>query len=108
MSALPDWDTYRRQCDEPDVMSRHLLLRTAELLGESRLARRVADLTLAPPLAVPPAHKRDARADMFRVSLSRADAQRVLAEVERNHRDGEVHFGYLAVWREYCTARSGS
>ena len=103
-----DWDTYKRLCDTPDVLSRWMLEQTMELLDGA--LRAELDATIGcPPIAKPEDHKGGSATDMFQLSLLREQAlavhERVAAAVAAGQRTsgtgGRGLGGFEEAWREY-------
>ena len=100
-----DWGEYKRRCDEPRVVSRWMLERTAELV-DSGVAEHLLSATSEPPLPKPRGHKGGAETDMFELHLDDAMADAVVTAVERAHAAGGGKLrGFVAAWREYRESR---
>ncbi len=83
------WSTYKQLCNRPDVVSRWMILSTAELLKEGSSARQALVATLArSPLPRPQGHGGDARVDMFELSLPVAVIREIAARVRAARRAG--------------------
>ncbi len=99
-----DWDEYKKRCDEPHVVSRWMLERTAELVDPG-LAEHLISATFGGALPKPESHKGGPDTDMFELHLDDAVADGILAAVERAHaeeRTGHQKLrGFVAAWREY-------
>ena len=99
-----DWDAYKQRCDEPRVVSRWMLERTAELV-DPEVAEHLLSATSGQPLPKPGGHKGGPETDMFELHLDDAVADAVLAAVERAYaaeRAGHQKLrGFVAAWREY-------
>ena len=101
-----DWQSYRKACDRPDVLSRWMLTETAALL-EPPLRQRVLEM-LAGPLAKPTDHRGGTDTDMFEVTLCPADARSVCRAVEHAVAAGATTprtsarglGGFAEAWRE--------
>ena len=97
-----DWTEYKRLCDRPQVMSRHLLARSAEILsqaGDSALASRIQGVSDGDSLMRPLDHRGDARSHMFLVRFTQREVDQVLRALARIEApDGKV---LTAAWREY-------
>lgn len=99
-----DWAEYKRLCDQRHVISRHLLVSTAEIIeasGERALASRLRSVCESEPIARPPDHRGDARSHMFHASFSRAEAERILEILGMSEVSGIS--AMCAAWREYQT-----
>ena len=103
-----DWETYKRLCDSPDVLSRWMLEQTIELLdGGARQALEAALDT--EPLPKPSDHSAGATTDMFRLTLTQAQVLEVHSTVARAVAAGETTRatrrrglgGFEEAWREY-------
>ena len=102
-----DWDEYKKRCDEPRVVSRWMLERTAELVDPA-VAAHLLDATSGKPLPKPEGHKGGPATDMFELQLDDAIADAIVAAVERAHAAGKGEGagsrklgGFVAAWREY-------
>ena len=103
-----DWDTYKRLCDTPDVLSRWMLEQTMELL-EGALRSELEAAMRRSPIAKPEDHKGGYATDMFKLTLSSAQVQavleRVTAAVHAGHRTSGTARrglgGFEEAWREY-------
>ncbi len=108
-----DWDEYKRLCDQPHVMSRHLLEVTASLAdaaGQKALRERLlgaCDPLLARSLVRPRDHLGDARTHMFTVDFSCTEVTAVLHLLDARNIRGEAPIeparlpAVRAAWREY-------
>ncbi len=99
-----DWAEYKRLCDQPQVMSRHLLVSTAEIIeasGERELASRLRGVCESEPIKRPADHRGDARSHMFHASFSHAEAERILEILSVSEISGTS--AMCAAWREYQT-----
>lgn len=112
MSAIVDWDEYKRRCDEPGTFSRWMLQQTMELLQQAQaeeLALKVGSALHAAPMPKPQGHKAGALTDMFVLDLPVADARAVMAwlrhAVESDWRTSGTHArglgGFVEAWTEY-------
>ena len=111
-----DWDEYKKRCDEPGVVSRWMLERTAELVDPT-MAAHLLDATSGKPLPKPEGHKGGPATDMFELHLDDAIADAVVAAVERADEAGKGEGGrgkgagsrklrgFVAAWREYRSNR---
>lgn len=103
-----DWDTYKRLCDTPDVISRWMLEQTAELL-DGELRGLLSSALLGEPLEKPGDHKGGGATDMFRLQLAvrevRAIHERVAAAVAAGECTSGTASrglgGFEEAWREY-------
>jgi len=97
-----DWAEYKRLCDQPQVVSRHLLVSTAEIIeasGERGLGSRLRSLCEGAPIKCPPDHRGDARSHMFRANFSSAEVDRILEILGASEVSGIS--AMCAAWREY-------
>ena len=100
-----DWDEYKKRCDEPRVVSRWMLERTAELVDPA-VAAHLLDATSGKPLPKPEGHKGGPATDMFELDLDDAIAGAVVDAVECAHGAGQPNLrGFVAAWREYRDRR---
>jgi hypothetical protein len=124
-----DWDTYKRLADTPGVWSRWMLEQTLELLRHPQLTLldpigEGAQASFEPiamqlqvclgqaPIPQPCDHKGDSSLEMFRLSLALAQAQTLLALVQRATELGLTTSGtakrglagFVAAWQEYITS----
>ncbi len=111
-----DWDEYKKRCDEPGVVSRWMLERTAELVDPAA-AEHLLAATSGKPLPKPEGHKGGPATDMFELHLDDAIADAVVAAVERADEAGKGEGGsgkgagsrklrgFVAAWREYRSNR---
>ena len=104
-----DWERYRRICEDPRVVSRWLVERTAHLLG-APLAGTLRAVLAGAPLAKPAGHKGGAETDMFAARLPAGAAKATLAAL-RTHAGlppgaaptGPLR-GIIIAWQELCAA----
>ena len=111
-----DWATYKARCDDPRVLSRWMLARTAQWV-EPSAAAALREAMRAPPLPKPRDHKGGPATDMFEVDLDAPTVAAILHGVEGaaatyvpGARPGadpaptaSLH-AYVAAWREYRDA----
>ncbi len=96
-----DWDEYKKRCDEPGVVSRWMLERTAELV-DPMVAEHLLAATSGQPLPKPEGHKGGPATDMFELHLDAVIADAVVVDVQRAHAAGRSELrGFVAAWREY-------
>ena len=116
-----DWDAYKARCDDPRVLSRWMLTRTARWVDPANAAI-LHEAMRAPPLPKPAGHKGSPATDMFEVDVADEAAAAILEAMQRaaaEHRgagdpppDGcrgaptPSHSlnAYVAAWREYRDA----
>ena len=120
-----DWATYKARCDDPRVLSRWMLTRTAQWV-EPPVAAALHDAMRARPVPKPCDHQGGPATDMFEVDLDAPTVAAILRCVERAaaaYVPGDrCHSGpagsadpatpapsgslraYLAAWREYRDA----
>lgn len=107
-----DWERYKAVCDEPGVVSRWLLERTAAWLEQNAdgaapaLAATLRKAANAPPLPKPADHKGGAETDMFEAPVPLAAAKAVLAAMQRLAATPSALplKAAAAAWAEYCAA----
>ena len=100
-----NWAEYKRLCDQPQVMSRHLLVSTAEIVeacGEQELGSRLRRACSRAPIERPPDHKGDSRSHMFHTTMSRAEVDRIVNLLEGSEVSGTG--AMCAAWREHRAA----
>lgn len=104
-----NWEQYKALCDRGDVLSRFLLEETLQLLLTAQAGHAAAELRAAlagVPLPVPPDFKGGAAADCFRVQLTVATIDCVLAHVRAAQdagarTSGGRHLGgFVEAWQE--------
>jgi len=111
-----DWATYKARCDDPRVLSRWMLTRTAQWVEPAVAAALHAAMQVR-PLPKPRDHKGGPATDMFEVRLDAPTVASILDGVERaaatyapDSRPGAGPAptgslnAYLAAWREYRDA----
>ena len=103
-----DWDTYKRLCDTPDVLSRWMLEQTMELL-EGPLRSELEAVMRRAPIAKPEDHRGGSATDMFQLTLGSAQVVAVHEVVTTAVASGERTSGTIGrglggfeeAWREY-------
>jgi len=103
------WEAYKRQCEQPDVLSRWVIEQTAELLDDDLRGRVLAELD-AEPLPRPSGHVGDRRADMFLINDLGDVALSISVAVGQAVRGGRCTSAvttlgvrrFDAVWRNYA------
>lgn len=107
-----NWTDYKALCDSPEVLSRWMLTQTLELLtleeGCDEVFRALSAALQAPPLPKPADHRGGPATDMFRLALSREDAEAVAALVARAAAAGRTTSatagrglgGFTEAWQE--------
>lgn len=114
-----DWSDYRAACDRGDVLSRWLLVNSAELLetaGHGALAARLRAIPEAlPALPRPVDHRGGREADFFEVRLELAVAREIHARIlacaadpERRLANGRGLGGMAEAWAEFVAWLDGS
>lgn len=107
-----DWDTYRSTCDRGDVLSRWLLVHSAELLENAGCAELAARLRTIPEevavLPRPPEHLGGQEADFFVVSLEPSTVREIAAQLaelasdpDRRLASGRGLGGMAEAWAEF-------
>ena len=102
-----DWPTYRALCDAPQYFTRWMIDESATLLSSRPLRSALQRALDSDPLEKPGDHKGGAQTDVFRLTLSAAQTQAVLASVRdaivRGERStgGRGLGGFEAAWSEY-------
>lgn len=105
-----DWDRYKLISDSPDVCSRWLLEQTLELVDDPALAARLRAAVDGPPLEKPADHRGGPETDMFPMSLTLDEVQRLCRAVEAAAAAGRETSatrgrglgGFVETWREYA------
>lgn len=105
-----DWDRYKRICDRPDVFSRWMLEQTRELV-EADLALRLAAVQDGLPVEKPADHLGGAPTDMFALTLSVLEVERICLAIESAITAGVTTSatrrrglgGFQEAWTEYLT-----
>ena len=80
-----DWERYRQLADQPQVLTRWLLVQSAELMVAAQrcdLAKLLNEAAAGPVLEKPADFRGGPPTDLFRVELSATDVADVLAVVE--------------------------
>ena len=103
------WEAYKKQCEQPDVLSRWVIEQTAELLDDDLRGRVLAELA-AEPLPRPSGHLGDSRADMFLLNdlgdVALAISAAVVHAVRGGRRTSAVTNlrmkRFVAVWNNYA------
>jgi hypothetical protein len=114
-----DWSAYRAICDRGDVLSRWLLLHSAELLesaGQSALAARLRAIPAqAAALPRPADHRGGAETDFFTVTLELAVVREIhdriaglAADPARRLSNGRGLGGMVEAWGECVAWLDGS
>ncbi len=113
MLGRVQWTEYKRLCDQPNFMSRHLLQVTARLALEAAKPALCKDLLNAcdgdeaVALERPPDHRGDERSHMFKVEFSVDQVGEVLFALDNaGHQIGQASSGHRlvgprAAWLEY-------
>lgn len=103
-----DWSSYKKVCDQPNVLSRWLLIQTSAVCS-NELRQRIEAILAAVPLEKPEDHKGGAALDMFETYFSLAGVRAISVHVEAacssgTQTTGDVvrdYQGILRAWQEY-------
>ncbi len=104
-----DWSTYKRICDQPDVMTRWSLQRTLALVDDGQLAQQTRELMASAPIDKPSGHKGDASTDCFALDFDSAVVERVIRVLQSLAAESDDRqIRHLAtVWEEYLGVLEG-
>ncbi|MCY3884429.1 MAG: hypothetical protein OXG24_05870 [Gammaproteobacteria bacterium] len=103
-----DWSTYKKVCDQPNVLSRWLLQQTSAVCNnETKL--RIDEILATMPLEKPEDHKGGAVLDMFETRFPLEIVKEITSHVEAactsgTQTTGDVvrdYQGILRAWQEY-------
>jgi len=106
-----DWTAYKRKCDEPDVFSRWMLQRTAELLAPEPVAAKLLAAVAGVRVAKPADHRGGPETDMFVLSLETEECELIVEVLEAMRADGwrwadgRGLGGFVEAWQEYRRTR---
>ncbi len=104
-----DWECYKRLCDEPNYWSRWMLEQTLELLDEAEVSAVIRWAMDQEPLAKPADHSGGRGTDMFELTLTLAEANKVSELVNEAIAGGRTTTGtenrglggFREAWDEY-------
>ena len=104
-----DWESYKRLCDEPRFWSRWMLEQTLELLNEDDVSKSITGAMMQMPLVKPDDHRGNRATDMFELTLTQREVNKVCELVTGAIAEGKTTSGtegrglkgFREAWEEY-------